>query len=220
LRPIRSFVRREGRITAGQQRALAELWPRYGIVDTRRIDDLRALFGRDAPRWLEVGCGDGTCLALLAERNPDCDFVGVEVYRPGLGKLLNRVAQKSLGNVRVAAGDAMDILPGFSTGAFDGVYVLFPDPWPKKRHHKRRLVQAPFVAAVRRVMRRGARLYLATDAQDYAEHMRITLAQSGLFYDAGDAGWLPRPRSRPLTRYEARAIHDGRAVHELVFIAA
>ncbi len=217
---IRSFVRREGRLTAGQQRALEEFWPRFGISHSSRLSDFGALFGRHAPRFLEIGCGDGICLAALAGQYPDCDFLGIDVYRPGLGRVLQRLAHRSIANVRLIAADVVDVLPDITAASIDGVYIFFPDPWPKKRHHKRRLIQDTFIDGLRNTMVDGARLYIATDWQDYALQIeQVCTRSAGLLNLAGSGEYAPRLHDRPPTRYEERALRAGRRIFDLVYAA-
>ncbi len=182
MRKVRSFVRRPGRATAAQRRALADLLPRYGIGDAQERLDLARLFGRDARRVLDVGFGDGEALVTSALNNPGVDYVGVEVHEPGIGHLLLLLEQTAITNVRVIARDAADVVPQLlPTASFDAVDLFFPDPWPKKRHHKRRLVQPPFVAELARVLKPGGFLHVATDWADYARHTREVLAADARF---------------------------------------
>jgi tRNA (guanine-N7-)-methyltransferase len=217
---IRSFVRREGRITAAQRRALRDLWPRFAVVDLAKLRDLPALFQRTAPCCIEVGCGDGQVLTTLARQNPDCDFIGIDVYRSGLGRLLRRLAEAELGNVRVIASDATEVMSTLAAASIDELFVFFPDPWPKRRHWKRRLLQDPFFPRARRVLRGGGRLHIATDWRDYAESISAAAARSdGFLNAAGASAFAPRPCRRPVSRYEARAHRLGMPVFELVLVA-
>jgi tRNA (guanine-N7-)-methyltransferase len=169
---IRSYVMRAGRITSAQQRALSELWPRYGVSFTPEPLDLDALFGRTAPRTLEIGFGNGDNLLARARAEPGRDFLGVEVHRPGIGHLLLEAAAAGVGNVRVIAHDAVQVLQRqLRDASLDEVQVLFPDPWPKKRHHKRRLIQGAVIELLLARLRVGGRLHIATDWQPYAEQM-------------------------------------------------
>ncbi|RKZ37660.1 MAG: tRNA (guanosine(46)-N7)-methyltransferase TrmB, partial [Gammaproteobacteria bacterium] len=179
-RPIRSFVRRSGRMTRAQGRSLEKYWGTYGIAG-EGVVDMDVAFGRRAPRYLEIGFGMGGALLTMAEGRPGHDFLGVDVFEPGIGHVLGRVAALQLGNIRLLRGDAVDILGArLPAGGLDGVYLYFPDPWPKKRHHKRRLVQPPFVSLVARCMRSGGRFLLATDWEDYAHHMlQVVEAHAG-----------------------------------------
>lgn len=217
-RGIRSFVRREGRFTPGQRRALAELWPRFGVEPTGLLD-FAALFGRHAPVVLEIGFGNGASLAQMAAAAPEKNFLGVEVHRPGVGRLLQTLAEQGIGNVRVAAIDAATLLaqciPDASLAA---VYLFFPDPWPKKRHHKRRLLQPAFAELVRQKLEVGGVFHAATDWQPYAEHMLAVLETApGYANLAGVGAYAPRPGYRPLTKFEARGQRLGHGVWDVLF---
>ncbi|MDH3637492.1 MAG: tRNA (guanosine(46)-N7)-methyltransferase TrmB, partial [Gammaproteobacteria bacterium] len=211
---IRSFVRREGRITRAQRRALAEFWPLYGIDPGVVSVDLHKLFGRKVPVIMEIGCGNGDTLVELAANDPHCDFLGVEVYRPGLGSTLQKLRQLGLTNVKLFGEDAVGVLRDrISAATLTKILIFFPDPWPKKRHHKRRLIQPDFVrlAAERLVI--GGQLHLATDCEDYAEHMLEVLAgEKSLRNTAANAGYTARPGYRPETKYERRGRGLGHAV--------
>ncbi len=211
-RPVRSFVRREGRMTAAQKRALAELYPRYGLSPGDGPIDFAAVFGRAAPVTVEIGFGNGDALARQAAAHPEIDYLGIEVHRPGVGRLLARVAAEGLANVRVACADAKEVLArNIPDDSLAAVYVLFPDPWPKKRHHKRRLVQPEFVQLVRRKLKPGGVLHLATDWPAYAEHMEAVLNIAEGFAAALAA-------ARPDTKYEARGRRLGHPVRDLAYV--
>jgi len=218
-RPVRSFVRREGRMTHAQRRALDELGPRYGLPHDQGVLDLDGAFGRSAPRVLEIGFGMGDALAEMAAAHPEQDYLGVEVHRPGVGSLLLKLDDLGLSNVRVLCADAVQVLKGcLADHALDAVHIFFPDPWPKKRHHKRRLVQPAFVELVRRKLKPGGRLHLATDWEDYAQHMLEVLeTTAGLRNAAGPGGFAPRPDYRPLTKFERRGQRLGHGVWDLIF---
>jgi len=214
-RPIRSFVRREGRLTTAQQRALDELWPHYGVPADGEVLDPASLFGRRAPLWLEIGFGNGEVLRHMAASHPGIDFLGIEVHRPGIGHLLNGLAGDGLDNVRVMTGDAADILrEQIGAGSLSRVLVFFPDPWPKKRHHKRRLIQPAFVDELARALVPDGILHLATDWADYAAHMHGVLEAHSAFADAAHGG---RPGYRPPTRFEERGLRKGHAVEDLLY---
>jgi tRNA (guanine-N7-)-methyltransferase len=218
MRKVRSFVRRPGRATAAQRRALTELMPRYGIAAQAGPLDLPALFGREAPRVLDIGFGDGEALVTNALNNPGADYVGVEVHEPGIGHLLLLLEQAAIGNVRVLARDAAEILPLMDAESFDAVDLFFPDPWPKKRHHKRRLVQAPFVAELARVLKRGGFLHVATDWADYARHTREVLEQSADLVPVAAADLCHNPLAlRPPTKFERRGRRLGHEVVDLFY---
>jgi len=217
-RTIRSFVRREGRITRGQQRALDELWPKYGIAaDTPA--DLDRLFGRAAPRTLEIGFGNGEALAEMAGQQPDHDFIGIEVHRPGVGHLLQLLEQRGIDNVRIYRADAVKVLKEcLPDGSLDRVLLFFPDPWHKKRHHKRRIVQPAFIQLLGKKLKVGGILHMATDWEDYAEHMLAVMQASGDFRKcAGTGEYSPRPDYRPVTKFEQRGRRLGHDVWDLVF---
>jgi tRNA (guanine-N7-)-methyltransferase len=219
LRPIRSFVRREGRMTAAQRRALEELWPRYGLDSADPFLDPAASFGRDAPLIMEIGFGNGASLLDMAAAQPQKNFIGVEVHRPGVGQLLQRLAERDIGNVRLVCDDAKEFLQQrVPDGCLEGLQLFFPDPWPKTRHHKRRLVQADFVQSVRFKLRIGGQFHMATDWQDYAEHMLAVMSVTpGYRNDAGAGHYAARPAHRPLTKFERRGQRLGHAVWDLVF---
>ena len=219
MRRVRSFVRRPGRQTAAQRRALTDLLPRYGIGDAQERLDLAQLFGRDARRVLDVGFGDGEALVTSALNNPGVDYVGVEVHEPGIGHLLLLLEQTAIGNVRVIARDASDVVPQLIADAsFDAVDLFFPDPWPKKRHHKRRLVQPPFVAEVARVLKSGGMLHVATDWTDYARHTREVLAADERFSLVEPSELTGEPLAlRPPTKFERRGRRLGHDVVDLFY---
>ena len=218
-RPIRSYVLRAGRMTAAQARALDEQWPRYGIDPGSEPLDFKQMFGRDAPRTLEIGFGNGENLVALAGAHPDQDFIGAEVHAPGVGHLLHKAAEAGLGNLRVSRQDAVDLLRDrIAPGTLDSILVLFPDPWHKKRHHKRRLINAEFAALAASRLRPGGTLQLATDWTPYAEGMLEVLnAVGGLRNRSADGGYVPRNPGRLRTRFEARGERLGHAVHDLCY---
>jgi tRNA (guanine-N7-)-methyltransferase len=206
-------------MTAAQERAWRELWPRFGIPEGTERLDLDAVFGRRARRTLEIGFGNGESLVALAVAQPDEDFLGVEVHRPGVGHLLLRAAELRLTNVRVACCDAIELLQGrIPDGSLDEVLLYFPDPWPKKRHHKRRIVQPAFVALVADKLGAGGVFRLATDWRPYADHMLAVLGESTAFENVAEGtGFAERPGSRPLTRFESRGQRLGHDVWDLAF---
>ena len=219
-RPIRSFVMRTGRMTAGQTRALEELWPRYGVEFSPQPLPLDALFGRVAPRTLEIGFGNGEHLAALATLHPERDYLGIEVHRPGVGHLLLLAATNNLTNLRASAHDAVEVLrEQIAESSLDEVLVLFPDPWHKKRHHKRRLIRPPFVELIASRLRQGGVLRLATDWEEYALQMLEVLnAASALFANLSPTrDWMPRPEERAPTRFEKRGARLGHGVWDLAF---
>lgn len=216
-RPIRSFVLRQGRVTDAQRRACEELFPRFGIPYSRGALDLDRVFGRAAPRILEVGFGMGETTAQIAAAHPENDYLGVEVHTPGVGSLLNRVAQLGLANVRIIQHDAVEVLRDMiAPAALDGAHVFFPDPWPKKRHHKRRLIQPSFVALLVSRIKAGAYVHAATDWQDYAQQIMEVLSAEPLLENT-TGGFAPRPAWRPQTKFESRGLRLGHKVWDIVF---
>lgn len=208
-------------MTDGQQRAIARLWPRFGLDFAEGIlIDPAAVFGNDRPTCLEIGFGNGEALAALAAAHPERNFLGIEVHRPGVGHLLLKLEQANLDNTRVLRQDAMDILRhGLPESCLEGVYLFFPDPWPKKRHHKRRIVQPEFLARLARALRPGGFLHFATDWEDYARHMLITLRAAPEFRNSAVGGaFVDRPADRPLTRFEQRGQRLGHGIWDLVFL--
>lgn len=218
-RSIRSFVLRAGRTTAGQARALAELWPLYGIEFSPQPLQLDAIFGRQAPRVLEIGFGNGEHLAALAARHPDRDHLGIEVHRPGVGHLLLLAEGNGSTNVRAVCHDAVEVLEAqIPTDSIDELFVLFPDPWHKKRHHKRRLIQPLFTQLAVSRLRIGGVLRLATDWENYAEQMlEVLRANSSLRNLSPTNDWMPRPDERDPTRFEKRGARLGHGVWDLAF---
>lgn len=218
-RPIRSFVRREGRFTPAQRAALDSLWEGRGLDPAGPPLDLPALFPGCDRFVVEIGFGMGHSLAELASREPHTGFVGIEVHRPGVGKLLAMAGERGLGNVRVFCHDAVEVLERrVPDAALDAVLLFFPDPWHKKRHHKRRLVQVPFVALVQRKLKPGGLFHLATDWEDYALQMlEVIESVPGWTNLAGPGCFAPRPASRPETRFEQRGKRLGHGVRDLLF---
>jgi tRNA (guanine-N7-)-methyltransferase len=216
-RSIRSFVVRAGRITAAQTRALDELWPQYGIEYQALPLDLDAVFGRQAPRAVEIGFGNGEHLAKLANEHPERDYLGIEVHRPGVGHLMLLASTNNSSNVRAICHDAVEVFEQQITPAsLDEIFVLFPDPWHKKRHNKRRLIQSPFVALLVSRLKVGGILHLATDWQPYAEQMlEVIQASSDLKNLSPTRDWMPRPEHRDPTRFEKRGARLGHGVWDL-----
>jgi len=217
-RPIRSFVVRAGRMTTGQSRALEEFWPRYGVEYAQSRLDLDALFGRTAPRTLEIGFGNGAHLAALAQAHPERDYFGIEVHRPGVGRLMNALAANNVNNVRLYNHDAVSVLEQcIAPASLAGVRIYFPDPWPKQRQQKRRLIQADFVDRLAtRVGPKGV-LHLATDWADYAEQMREVLDHAPAWRNLHGTEFAPRPAWRTETRFERRGLRLGHGVWDLVY---
>ena len=215
--PIRSYVLRQGRVTDAQRRACDELLPRFGVPHSGAPLDLDRVFGRAAPKILEIGFGMGESTADIAARHPGNDYLGIEVHTPGVGSLLKRIAELGLTNVRVIQHDAVEVVEQMLPRAsLDGVHVFFPDPWPKKRHHKRRLIQPPFVALLVSRIKAGAYVHVATDWEDYAQQIMEVLSDNPLLVNTAD-GYAPRPGRRPLTKFEARGLKLGHGVWDVVF---
>ena len=216
-RPIRSYVLRQGRISNAQRRAHAELLPEYGVPFSPGPIDLDRVFGRAAPKILEIGFGMGETTAAIAQQHPENDYLGVEVHTPGVGSLLARIAELGLRNVRIVHHDAVEVLERMIVPAsLDGVNVFFPDPWPKKRHHKRRLIQPPFVTLLASRMKPGALLHACTDWEDYAAQILDVLSAEPTLENTA-AGYADRPATRPQTKFEIRGLVLGHGVWDLVF---
>lgn len=218
-RRIRSFVRREGRITPSQKMALEQLWPRYGIEAGREPLDWLQIFGRDAPRVLEIGFGNGESVLAQALAHPEQDYIGIEVHRPGVGRLLAMLGDNDVHNARILCTDAVEVLgQQIPPGSLDCVELYFADPWPKTRHHKRRIVQTAFADLVARALKPGGRWLLATDWAPYAEHMALVLNAHPEFANLATGGdYVPRPPERLLTRFEQRGLKLGHAVFDLAY---
>lgn len=205
-------------MTDAQRRALDELLPRFGLDQVPGIWDWAQIFGRRAPCFLEIGFGSGSALLEMATARPEHDFIGIEVHRPGVGGVLQQIAAAGLHNVRVSTRDAVEVLAThIAPDSLDGVYLFFPDPWHKKRHHKRRIVQPEFVHTVAARLKPGGVLHLATDWEDYAQHMLQVLSASTEFCNQAAAGGFHPRGDRPLTKYERRGQRLGHAVWDLVF---
>ena len=218
-RRIRSFVLRQGRTTPAQARAFDAHWPRYGLPVGEAPRDFDAVFGRHAPRVLEIGFGNGEQLAWSAAHEPALDFLGVEVHRPGVGRLINALAAQDASNVRVYHHDAVEVLEReIAPQSLAQVRIYFPDPWHKKRHNKRRLIQPEFVALLASRVAHGGLLHLATDWADYAEHMVAVLEASPLWRNRAGAGqFSPRPEWRIQTHFEKRGLRLGHGVWDLLY---
>jgi tRNA (guanine-N7-)-methyltransferase len=218
-RSIRSFVIRAGRTTEAQQRALDELWPKYGVEFEPSPLDLDALFGRQAPRVVEIGFGNGENLAALAAAHPERDYLGIEVHRAGVGRLMLAAETAQLTNIRISCHDAVEVLERqLPPESLDEMLILFPDPWHKKRHHKRRLVQPPFIELAVSRLKSGGMLRLATDWEPYAIQMlEVLSANAMLKNEAADGGYVDKPAERITTRFEKRGQRLGHGVWDLAF---
>jgi tRNA (guanine-N7-)-methyltransferase len=220
LRPVKSFVRREGRLTQGQMNALKNFWERYGInpVSVQKLV-LDHEFDRTAPVWLEIGCGNGEALVDLAMRYPEINFLGIDVYRPGIGHLLLKASEQRLSNLKVILDDAVSVLRTHIVDqSLDRVLLFFPDPWPKKRHQKRRIVQPEFVRLIHQRLKPQGIFHLATDWEDYAHQMlRVMSSTDGFVNLAKERQFSKRPVDRPVTRFERRGQKLGHSIWDLVF---
>ncbi|MHB0984506.1 MAG: tRNA (guanosine(46)-N7)-methyltransferase TrmB [Sulfuricella sp.] len=216
-RPIRSFVLRQGRMSNAQTRALETLLPRWGIPYQESLLDLDAAFGRSAPKILEIGFGMGDSTATIAAAHPQNDYLGIEVHGPGVGSLLNQIEALGLTNLRVIQHDAVEVLKHMvAPNSLDGVHIFFPDPWHKKRHHKRRLIQPELVALLCEKLKSGGYLHAATDWQEYAAHILAVLTDETRLANTA-ADYALKPDYRPLTKFEQRGIRLGHGVWDIVF---
>lgn len=216
---IKSFVLRQGRLSTAQQNAIDSQWPKFGLEVSDELLDLETLFGRQAPTIVEIGFGMGKSLAEMAEANPQQNYIGIEVHRPGIGALLKLVEEKGLTNIRVFNHDAIEVLEKcIPKDSLAGVYLFFPDPWHKKRHNKRRIVQAGFAQTIASHLKTNGQFHMATDWEDYALHMMEVMSQAENYRNISGAGnYTPRPEYRPLTKFEARGHSLGHGVWDLIF---
>jgi tRNA (guanine-N7-)-methyltransferase len=216
-RPIRSYVLRAGRLGTGQERALQELGPRFILPYRAQALDFEAAFGRQAPVILEIGFGMGDATAQIAAAHPELDFLGVEVHAPGVGALLRHIGNLGLTNLRIVQNDAVEVLRHMiAPDSLAGVHVYFPDPWHKKRHHKRRLIQPDLVSLLASRVAPGGKVHCATDWEDYAVQMLEVLGACPLLSNTAQ-GYAPRPDMRPMTKFEARGLRLGHGVWDLLF---
>ncbi|WMS85899.1 tRNA (guanosine(46)-N7)-methyltransferase TrmB [Pleionea litopenaei] len=220
MRQIRSFVLREGRMTKGQERAMTELFPTLGIEYSDEMMNFAQIFGNDRPVVLEIGFGMGKSLALQAQQNPDRNYIGIEVHRPGVGACLLLAEEYELTNLRVINHDAVEVLNHMvGQKSLAGMQVYFPDPWHKKKHHKRRIIQPAFVDTCHSKIASGGFLHLATDWENYAEHMLEVMQQvAGWRNTSATNDYIPRPDSRPITKFETRGTKLGHGVWDLMFV--
>jgi tRNA (guanine-N7-)-methyltransferase len=218
-RSIRSYVLRQGRLTPGQQRAFDDLWPQFGIPFAERRLDFAELFGNTRPLFIEIGFGNGESLAKMALANPTNNYLGIEVHRPGIGHLLLAIEGHGLDNLRIIRHDAVEVLSqGVADQAVSGLYLFFPDPWHKTKHHKRRIVQPDFVRLLARILQPGGIFHAATDWSDYARQILRLFSASEAFENcAGDGQYAPRPAERPITKFERRGQRLGHGVCDLRF---
>ena len=224
LRTIRSFVRRTGRTTLGQAKAFADVGPQFLLPYAATPLDFEAVFQRSAPTILEIGFGMGEATAQIADLLPQNNFLCCEVHTPGVGALLKRITEHGLTNIRILQHDAVEVLDHMlAPGSLDGVHIFFPDPWHKKKHNKRRLIQAPLIARLATRLKPGGYLHCATDWQPYAEQILAVLTAEPLLanpVDAASEAYAPKPADRPLTKFENRGIKLGHGVWDVVFLRA
>ena len=218
-RRVRSYVRREGRMTVAQRQAIEKHWPVYGVEFSKTKVNLDLLFYRTAPKILDIGAGMGEVTASLAKTHPDNDYLAVEVHRPGVGSLIRRIVHDGLTNIRISAHDVTDVLRyQLPADSLDMVYIFFPDPWPKKRHHKRRLVNAEFLLLLKNCLKANGRIFIATDWQDYAEYILETFSRDQDFINLAGAGrYAPRPHWRPYTKFEKRGQKLAHAIWDFAY---
>jgi tRNA (guanine-N7-)-methyltransferase len=218
-RAIRSYTLRQGRLTPAQQRAMDALFPRFGLASGIMPLDFENIFGRHAPSILEIGFGNGDSLAAIAQAHPDNNYLGIEVHTPGVGHLLLKIEELGLTNLRVMRDDAVEVLGRrIADASLDAVYLFFADPWPKKRHHKRRIVQDEFAQLLRRKLKVGGCFHMATDWENYAQHMLEVMNVAEGFRNTSPSGdYVPRPDYRPLTKFEQRGQRLGHGVWDLIF---
>jgi tRNA (guanine-N7-)-methyltransferase len=219
MRTVRSFVMRAGRTTEGQQKALDEVWPVMGLELKNGAVNFTELFGREAPVVLEIGFGMGDSLIEMATQQPEKNYIGIEVHRPGVGRLLARAHEAGLSNIRVYAEDAVQVLAQcIPDSSLDALQLFFPDPWHKKKHHKRRIVQPEFAQTIRKKLKIGGHFHMATDWENYAEHMMEVMSVApGYANQAGEGQFSPQPEWRPVTKFQRRGERLGHGVWDLIF---
>ena len=218
MRTVRSFVLRQGRLTSGQEAALAKMWPDFGLEASNDLFDFTKIFGRQAPVTLEIGFGNGDSLATMAKNAPERDFVGIEVHRPGVGHILHLIEKYDLKNLRIIRDDAVEIIKNnIAEDSLDCVQLFFPDPWHKKKHNKRRIVQPDFVSLLASQLKKKGIFHMATDWQEYAEHMAEVMEAHPDFVSMADTPYSTKPDSRPETKFERRGLDRGHGVWDLLY---
>ncbi|WP_372737030.1 tRNA (guanosine(46)-N7)-methyltransferase TrmB [Neptunomonas sp.] len=219
MRTVRSFVKRAGRTTEGQQKALEDVWPVMGLEVKNGPVVFSEVFGRDAPVVLEIGFGMGDSLLEMARREPEKNYIGIEVHTPGVGRLLSNASDEGLTNIRIFAEDAIEVLAKcIPDNSLDVVQLFFPDPWHKKRHHKRRIVQPDFAQNLRKKLKIGGYFHMATDWENYAEHMMdVMSAAEGYTNKMGEGQYSPQPEWRPVTKFQKRGERLGHGMWDLMF---
>ncbi|MCH8078636.1 MAG: tRNA (guanosine(46)-N7)-methyltransferase TrmB [Proteobacteria bacterium] len=215
-RPIRSYVLRERRMTSAQKDLLEVSWSCYGIDFSQTLLDLNQVFGRTAPRILEIGTGMGDATVQMANKHRENDYLAVEVHRPGIGSLMRRIEEDKLSNIRIISYDIVDILKyQLPENSIDCVYIFFPDPWPKKKHHKRRLISSSLIPLIKKALKKHGRLFIATDWEDYANQIsEIIYSEPDIINLAGRNQYSPRPRWRPMTKFEQRGLNKGHRIYD------
>jgi len=215
-RPIRSCVLREGRMTSAQKDSLEVSWSCYGIDFSQTLLDLNQVFGRTAPRILEIGTGMGDATVQMANEHRENDYLAVEVHRPGIGRLMRRIEEDKLSNIQLISHDIVEILKyQLTENSIDCVYIFFPDPWPKKKHHKRRLISSSLMPLVKKALKKHGRLFIATDWEDYAIKIsEIIDSEPDIINLAGKNQYSPRPRWRPMTKFEQRGLNKGHRIYD------
>lgn len=219
MRTVKSFVLRAGRMTEGQQKAMDDVWPSMGLELNNGLLDFNQVFGREAPVVLEIGFGMGDSLVEMAKDQPEKNYIGVEVHRPGVGRLLSNAEKEGLTNIRVFCDDAIEVLAQcIPNNSLDCIQLFFADPWHKKRHHKRRIVQPEFAQTLRQKLKVGGVFHMATDWENYAEHMmEVMSAAEGYANAAGEGQYSPQPEWRPVTKFQKRGERLGHGVWDLMF---
>ncbi|SEQ25811.1 tRNA (guanine-N(7)-)-methyltransferase [Amphritea atlantica] len=219
MRTVKSFVLRAGRMTEGQQKAMETQWPLMGLEPDSGMLDLAQVFGREAPVVLEIGFGMGDSLIEMAKAQPENNYIGIEVHRPGVGRLLSNAEKEGLTNIRVFCHDAIEVLANcIPDGSLSTLQLFFPDPWHKKKHHKRRIVQPEFAETIRKKLKVGGVFHMATDWENYAEHMmEVMSAAPGYRNVAGESQYSPQPEWRPVTKFQKRGERLGHGVWDLMF---
>lgn len=219
MRTVKSFVLRAGRMTEGQQKAMEAVWPEMGLELQQGMLDLNEVFGREAPVVLEIGFGMGDSLVEMAKDQPEKNYIGIEVHRPGVGRLLSNAEKSELSNIRVFCDDAIEVLAQcIPDGSLSCIQLFFPDPWHKKRHHKRRIVQPEFAQTLRKKLKVGGVFHMATDWENYAEHMMEVMSEADGYQNvAGDGQYSPQPEWRPVTKFQKRGERLGHGVWDLMF---
>ncbi len=214
--PIRSFVLRDGRMTSAQKDALESSWPIHGIEFSKAPLDLHKVFARHAPRILEIGTGMGDATGQMAENHKENDYLAIEVHRPGIGSLIRQIEKKKLSNIRLISHDIVEVLKyQLPEDSIDCVYIFFPDPWPKKKHHKRRLINLSLLSLIKPILKKHGRLFISTDWENYAEQIiELIGCVSEIINLAGENHYSPRPRWRPMTKFEKRGLNKGHRVFD------